>query len=112
MNNADQFRLLLSIFAAEVPVALVCLVAGVVILPKWQQAPRASLWALAGFGIALVLCILIPVGQTAAQSWAMQSHVATVDRAAVFAALAIVWSVLRAVSYLLLLVAIYAGRTV
>ena len=111
MNNTDQIKPLLFSFAMQLPTLLVCLVAGVVILVKWKQASRGSIWALLGFGLALILCILIPVVQTSVQSWVMQSSSVT-GRANAFAGLQFLWSVLRAVTYALLLVAVFAGRSV
>ncbi|HEY2124859.1 MAG TPA: hypothetical protein VGG94_05290 [Chthoniobacterales bacterium] len=110
MNNSDQFKLFLSTFAVQVPVLVVSLTALLVILIKWQQAPRGSLWALLAFGLTLVLCLVIPIGQAGVQSWAMQSTVPIATRASVFAGLGVAWSVLRAITYVLLLVAVYAGR--
>jgi hypothetical protein len=110
MNSPDQLKLLLSTFTAQVPVLVVSLAAVLVILFRWQQAPRGSLWALLAFGLSLVLCLVIPIGQTGVQSWAIQSSVPMATRASIFAGMGVVWSVLRAITYVLLLVAVYAGR--
>jgi inner membrane protein involved in colicin E2 resistance len=45
------------------------------------------------------------------QNWAMNSGHSMAQRASVFTLLAVVWSLLRAASYALLLMAIIAGRT-
>lgn len=111
MNNTDQIKLLLSLFAIQVPTLLVCFVAGVVILGRWKQDSKASIWALLGFGLAAVLCFAVPASQTAWQEWARQSGYTAVQRASVMAGISIVWSVLRAVSYALLLMAVFAGRS-
>ena len=55
-------------FLMQLPVLLMCLAAVAVVLGKWRQAPRASLWALLGFGLALILCFAIPIGQVAMRS--------------------------------------------
>jgi hypothetical protein len=102
--------MMLSSMAMQLPILLVCLAAGVIILVKWKQASSGSLWALLGFGLALILCILIPVVQTSVQRWVMQSG-DIAHRASVFTGLSFVWSVLRAVTYALLLVAVFAGRS-
>ena len=102
--------MLLSSFATQLPIFLVCLVAGVVILAKWKQASRGSIWALLGFGLALILCIVIPVVQTSVQLWVMRGF-GVADRTAVFMGLSILWSVLRGITYALLLVAVFAGRS-
>ncbi len=112
MNNTDQIKLLLSMFAIQLPTLLVCFVACVVVLAKWKQGSKGSMWALLGFGLATVLCFVIPVAQTAAQEWVRHSHYTTVESASVMAGVSMVWSVLRAVTYALLLIAVFAGRSI
>ena len=111
MNNADQLRLLLSTFAIQLPILLVCFVAGVVILGKWKEGSTGSLWALLGFGLAAVLCFAVPVAQTAVQDWIRHSGHTAIEGTSVIGGISIVWSVLRAVSYALLLIAVFAGRS-
>ena len=111
MNNADQIKLLLSMFAIQLPTLLVCFVAGVVILGRWKQGSKGSIWALFGFGLAAVLCFAVPVAQTAVQDWVRHGGHTTVESASVMASVSIVWSVLRAVTYALLLMAVFAGRS-
>ena len=112
MNNSDQIEmLLLSMFATQLPTLLVCFVAGVVILGRWNEASKGAMWALLGFGLATILCIAIPVAQAGVQEWMKHSVETTAERTSVFAGLGFLWSVLRAVSYALLLVAVFAGRS-
>jgi hypothetical protein len=111
MNNTDQINLLLSMFAIQLPTLLVCFVAGVVILGRWKQGSNGSMWALLGFGLAAVLCFAVPVAQTAVQDWVRHSGHTKVEGASVMVGISIVWSVLRAISYALLLVAVFAGRS-
>ena len=110
MNSTDQIKMWFPSFALQLPILLVSLVAVVIILVRWRQAPGAAIWALLGFGLALILCMLIPVVQTTVQSWALQ-NTDVAHRASLFSSLAILWSVLRAISYALLLVAVVAGRS-
>jgi hypothetical protein len=51
------------------------------------------------------------VTQFGVQEWMTQSHAPMAERTTVFAGLGFLWSVLRAVSYGLLLVAVFAGRS-
>jgi len=67
MNNTDQIKVLLSMFALQLPTLLVCLVAGVVILGRWKDGSKSSMWVFLGFGLAAVLCFAVPVAQTAVQ---------------------------------------------
>jgi hypothetical protein len=111
MNNTDLLKLLLSTFAIQLPTLLVCFVAGVVILAKWKEGSKGSLWALLGFGLAAILCFAVPVAQTVVQDWIRRSGHTTIESASVMAGISIVWSVLRGVSYALLLIAAVAGRS-
>jgi uncharacterized integral membrane protein len=111
MNNTNQIELLLSLFAIQLPTLLVCFVAGVVILARWKEGSKGSMWALLGFGVAAVLCFAVPVSQTAVQDWIRHSGHTGVESASVMAGISMVWSVLRAVSYALLLIAVFAGRS-
>jgi len=110
MNNPVELRVFFSMFAMHLPTLVICLVAGVIILLRWRQAPTASLWALLGFGLALVLCFAMPIGQAVLQFWVFQSGAREV-RMWAFTAFSIMGSVLHAVVYAFLLVAIFAGRS-
>jgi hypothetical protein len=109
-NSTDQIRVFLSMFAVNAPTFLVCAGACVVIVLRWQQGATYPLWALFGFGLALVLCFVVPLAQTALQQWVFQSG-DRISRAWVFSAFAVVASLLHAVIYVCLFVAIFAGRT-
>jgi hypothetical protein len=108
-NDPIQLKLFLTSLAVNVPTVLVCFVAGVVILGRWREASNASLWALLGFGVVLALCFIMPLGQTMIQQWVFENGQREA-RSWAFTAFGIVGSVLRAISYALLLGAIYAGR--
>jgi hypothetical protein len=85
-------------------------VACVVIVAKWREARSGAPWALLGFGLALILCFVMPVGQTMIQHWVLQEG----DRASrmwAFSAFGMLGSVLQAIIYVFLLVAIFAGRS-
>lgn len=112
MNDIDQIKMLASMLAVQLPTLLVCFVAGVVILGRWKEASKGATWALLGFGLATILCIAIPVAQVGVQEWMNQSGWTATERASVFAGLGFLWSVLRAVTYLLLLIAVFAGRAI
>src|SRR5450432_1250349 len=110
MDNADEIKTFLSMFAVYLPRVIICLLACIVILAKWRDAPRGALWALLGFGLALVLCFVMPVGQSIIQHWVLQDG----DRASrmwAFSAFGMIGSILQAVIYVFLLVAIFAGRS-
>jgi|SRR5439155_13392819 len=110
MSNADHIKMLLTLFGAQVPTLLVCFAAVLVILGRWKEASKGSMWALLGFGLAMALCIIVPVAQFGLQEWVTQNGGTMSERASAFAGLGFFWSVLRAVTYALLLVAVFAGR--
>jgi hypothetical protein len=110
MNNTDLIRTFLSLFSFNLPTLIVCLIAGVVILIKWRQAYSGSLWALLGFGLALILCFAMPIGRTLLEYWAFHGG-QRMSHTWAFTAFGMVGSVLHAVIYVFLLVAIFAGRS-
>ena len=105
MEQSVQMKMFVTMFVMQIPVMLVCLAAFVVIPSAWKRAPRACLLALLGFGLAFVLCFAIPIGQTALQLW--MRGVDAASRASLMTGLSVLWSVLRAVSYGLLLLAVF-----
>ena len=108
MNNTKTFSELLGGVATQLPVLLVCLVGIMVALLSWRRAPAASLWTFLAFCLAFFLCILIPISQqTMMRMMKESSFDARVTANIVFG---VVWSIVRAISYVLLLVGVYAGR--
>jgi hypothetical protein len=110
MSNTDQVQIFLSMFAMHLPTFIVCLVAGIVILGRRRQAFAASLWALLAFGLALFLCFANPLGQALLRRWVFESG-ETASRVWAFTAFGVFNSVLHAVIYAFLLMAILAGRS-
>jgi hypothetical protein len=69
------------------------------------------MWALLGFGLTALICFALPVTQTAVQDWVRHSGYTISESALVMAGISMVWSVVRAVTYALLLIAVFAGRS-
>ncbi len=110
MNSTpDQIKIFLSMLSMQLPTMIVCLVACVLILTKWTGGSRGLLWALLGFGSVLVLCLVLPVVYTIVQSWAIHSG-QIASRMWAMTMLSVVSSVLHAVSYVFLLIAVLAGQ--
>ena len=109
MGYAEQLKMFLSEVAESTPVLLVCLVAFIVILSRWRVGSSGSLWAAFGFGLLLVLCFVLPLAFIKVQEWALQGGQLQ-SREWVFTAFSVGTSVLRAIVFSLLLVAVYAGR--
>lgn len=110
MSNPDEFQIFIRMFLMYLPTFLVCLVAGAVILARWQEGASGSLWALMAFGLAALLCIVMPAGQAALQHWVFQSGEIEARRW-VLTALGMAGSILHAIIYLMLLLAVFAGRS-
>jgi hypothetical protein len=110
MNSTQSLVMFFSSALAQSPIFFVALAGCVITFQKWRQAPRAALWAMLGFGLALALCLIVPLVQTLVQSWAMRGEHAN-QGAYVLTGLGLFWSLLRAVSYAFLLVAVFAGRS-
>ena len=111
INDPALLTTLLTLLAGQLPILLVSLVGCLMMIGRWNEGSRAAGWALLGFGLSLALCVLIPVVQTIVQNWAVQGGNSMAQRATVFTGLALVWSVLRAGTYALLLMALLGGRT-
>ena len=109
MNNSATFELFLTYFSHFIPTLVACLVAALVILAKGARAPAAALWAVLGFGLGLVLCFVLPFGQTMLQLWVFQGEV---QETRMWAITTFSWvgSLLHAAVYLILLVAVFTGR--
>jgi hypothetical protein len=105
-NDNGQLITLLTMFAGQLPILLVSVAGCMMMVGRWNEGSRAAGWALLGFGLSLVLCVLMPVGQLIVQNWVVGSGQSMVERAWAFTALGFLWSVLRAVSYGLLLMAL------
>jgi len=110
INDNAQLTMLLSMFVGQLPILIVSLLGCVVIAARRNELAGASAWALMGFGLSVILCVVIPVAQTLVQKWALEGGASMVQRASVLTVLAIVWSLFRAASYASLLMAVVAGR--
>ena len=111
INNSAQLTTLLSLFAGQSPILIVSVLGCLIVGVRRSELSRAASWALMGFGLSVLLCVVIPVGQMLLQNWVMENGQNMAQRASIFTILAIVWSLLRAASYALLLMAVITGRT-
>ena len=109
LSDGSQWKFIFSSFAAQSPVLIVCVIACIVIVSRWDDGGGWS-WAFAGFGLSVALCILIPVTQGLIQQWATDGSHSMVERASVLTVVGIFWSIMRAITYGLLLMGLIAGR--
>lgn len=109
IDDSFQLKMFLSLLATYVPTILVCLIAGIVIIARWRDAPGAAPYALLGFGLLFVLCFVIPLGQTLLQHWVIEDG-QRASRMWAFTAFGFANGALHAVIYVCLLLAIFAGR--
>ena len=107
MTTPNYLSVAIGAFLYQLPVFIACVAGLIITVASWRKSPSASLWALLGFGLALALCVLVPVGQQIAFQL-IQGEAMT--RAKLNSVLSLFWSMLRATSYVLLLIAVYAGR--
>jgi hypothetical protein len=109
INDPALLTTVISLFAGQLPILVVSLVGCLVMMGRWNDGSWAAGWALLGFGLSLALCVIMPVGQALVQRWVVGGGQSMMQRAWVFTALGLLWSVLRAASYALLLMALW-GR--
>jgi hypothetical protein len=108
LNDPTQLTQLLTMFVGQLPILLVCLVGCIMMMGRWNEGSRAAGWALAGFGLSVALCVLVPVGQILVQNWVVGGGGGLAQRAWAFTVFGLIWSILRAVSYGCLLMALVA----
>lgn len=108
MNQGPDLTQILTALTSQLPMLLICLVGAIVALTKWPQAPRASLWVLLGCLLGVLVSILAPVVQILSVEW--MRGMAMSQRAPLFTGISLFWSLLRAVSFLFLIIGVYAGH--
>jgi hypothetical protein len=110
MNETNLVIEFLQGVAVQSPVFLVSLVGCIITVSKWRDLSAGAIWSLLGFGLAAILCVAIPAGQVGMRFLMMQgSSNARVSRESL-TAISVVWMLLRALSYGMLLAAVVAGR--
>ena len=111
MNYADILTLWLTQLFAQLPEIMLCLGLCVWVLVRWRQASSGAVWALLGFGLLLLLTLLGPSIHVAQQRWIIEDAMPAKEVGAMLTVFAAIWSTLRAIAYVFLAVAIYAGRS-
>jgi hypothetical protein len=113
MGDTITIKIFLSSFAMQLPTLIVSLIALVVILIKRQQASRAAPWALLGFGLTLILCLLVPLFNALTQHWIYTHGGVNIlkTHGGLFSAFSIFCSIIHAFTYGCLLIAIFYGRS-
>ena len=109
MNSQGQWQIFYSMLAVQAPITVVCFIACIIVLNRTGRMPKVRPLALLGFGLSVALGVFAPACQASAQPWIME-HLQGSVRAGAFAGLGLLWSILRAISYLFLLAAVFAGR--
>ena len=107
INDNAQLTVLISMFVGQLPILIISLLGCVVIMARKNElGGGTTFWALMGFGLSIVVCVLIPLAQSFFQKWVLEGGASVGQRASILSVLALVWSILRAVSYGLLLMAL------
>ncbi len=103
-----NYSVAFSMFLMQLPTFFVCVAGLIVVVASWKKSPSGSLWAALGFGVALALCFAVPLGQQILVR--LMEDTEPISRAKASSALGLFWSIWRALTYGLLLIAVYAGR--
>jgi hypothetical protein len=111
MSSTNPIEMLASYIAMQTPVLIVCIVAILVTILRWNDGPRVSVWALLGFGLAFALSLIIPVVQVLTQQWMIRVGGSARNIAHLFTIQAVIWAILHALSYVFLLLAVFAARS-
>ena len=110
MNQIAVLPIFLSQAAYQLPMFAVCAVGGILLLTRRPQLGPGATWALLGVGLGLVLCVAMPIVQTAVQVWMMNTQHPPQQMGMIYPVLGIFWAVLRAASFGLVLAGVLAGR--
>ena len=110
MNDSKILIDALQGIAWQLPVFIAAFVGAIITMNRWKDAPSAGLWSLVGFGLAIFLSFAVPLTQAGLRYWLIQNATGRSSAMMIFGPLNLLWAVLRAVSYICLIVAIYAGR--
>jgi hypothetical protein len=100
---------MINMIATELLMLIVSLVACVVIVTRWKKLGPASSWALSGFGLMLLLGLFQPVAMILNSG--MLGNSTPLYGMWAYPLVGIALSLLHAIAYVLLLVAIFAGRS-
>jgi hypothetical protein len=91
----------------HIPMFLAYMVAIIIVIVRWREAPRASLLALLGMLLGLLVILVWPVIIT----WLTRRDTGSFDSArSMWIAVGVLGSLMHAVAFGLLFAAIYAGR--
>jgi hypothetical protein len=108
-SNMQWYMQALKAQIFHLPIVMISLAAIVIALVKWRQAPSAALFCLLGFGIIFCLSTVMPMLQFFLIAGPGRSASGGVN--AWVSAISVVWSLMAAVAYVLLAMAIFAGRS-
>ena len=108
-NNMQWFMQALRTELMHLPIIMIGLAVIVIAIVKWRQAPQASLFCLLGFGIIVSLSVGMPFVQYFLIMG--PGKLAPGGMGVWMTVLSVSWSLLVAVAYVLLAVAVFAGRS-
>lgn len=110
MTFAEQTRFYFSNLTSQIPMLLALLVTIIVLIVKWQDGSRGSLWALLGLLVALGGALLSPIGYIVIENWARTHGLAYSKISTIYTINNVFWAVVRAASLIFLTIAVFAGR--
>ena len=111
MSSLGSLEYLVMALGSQLPVAIVSLIGLGLAWSRRKTSSRGLGWAMAGFGLAFALCIVSPLSlvlfqwmMTAVGSSGASSHMT------VYMLFSIFWSLLGALPYLMLGIAVFIGH--
>jgi cytochrome c biogenesis protein CcdA len=109
MNDPNaHLKVFLTTLSWSLPIIIVSICALMVTAGRRKRFPKASLWALLGFSLVLVLCFSAPIEEQVIISDFMSGN--TKQHESLRLSIRITSKVLEAIAYTFLLVAVFIGR--
>ena len=101
----------LSMFVSQLPVAIVSLIGAGLVMTRWKTRSRGLGWALGGFGLSFILCLVSPLSQVFFfRGMLSAGSGGSAEYTSIMTIMALFWSVLRALSYAMLAMAVFIGH--
>ncbi len=108
-NNMQWLAQALKMEVMHLPIMIISLAAMAMAIVRWRQAPRACLFCLLGFGIVLCASAGMPFLQYFLIFGPARSSPGSMS--VVMAVFSVTWSLLNAGAYVMLALAVFAGRS-
>jgi hypothetical protein len=109
-SNMQWFVQALKTQLMHLPILMISLAAVVIAIVRWRRAPQACLFCLLGFGVIFFLSAVMPFVQYFLIMGPGRSGGSS-GMGTLMTVMGVAWSGLTAVAYVLLAMAVFAGRS-